>query len=38
MQISKYQFYDNTINLITYDDYHQAVEDEMAIYKHKNII
>ena len=36
MKVSKYQFDDNVINFVTYDDYHQAVEDEIAIYSYNN--
>ncbi len=36
MKISKYQFEKNTINYVTYEDYHQAVEDEMSIYRYKD--
>ena len=32
MKISKYQFEEKTIELVTYDDFHQAVEDEISIY------
>lgn len=36
MKVSKYQFDDNVLNLVTYDDFHQAVEDEIAIYSYNN--
>ena len=36
MKISKYQFEDSVINLVTYDDFHQAVEDEISIYTYEN--
>lgn len=35
MKISKYQFDKNTLNYVTYEDYHQAIEDEISIYKYK---
>ena len=34
MKISKYQFEQKTIELVTYDDFLQAVEDEISMYNY----
>ena len=36
MNISKYQFYNNVLEYITFDDYHEAIEDALSIYKINN--
>lgn len=36
MKISKYQYDDEVINHISFDDYHCAIEDEISIYSYKS--
>ena len=33
MKVSKHQFRDDIFNFVTFDDYHEAIEDALSIYK-----